>query len=170
MPSTTVVSHAPSKNVLWSNSPDGVGSNAPVLANSPIQVVPIMLTSGVCWPAMAVAILSWAASNGNDVTVTLASGLSLVKSSASWVSFSPSAPMAHTVISPVALPAAISLPAGWPPEPESPSSRPQPVTPSVTASSSAVAYLQCFITPPSRGGRCRRGAPRRGECSADDDR
>src|SRR4029450_7333975 len=62
----------------------GTGSRPPPPANSPIQVVPIRLTSGVWRPAMAVAILSWAPSQGTAVTLTVASGLSFLNASASW--------------------------------------------------------------------------------------
>ena len=48
----------------------GVGSRPPSLANSPIHVVPIRLTSGTSPPAMALTMRSWAASHGTAVTST----------------------------------------------------------------------------------------------------
>ena len=48
----------------------------PLSANSPIHVVPSSVTSGVSPEAMALAILSCAASHGIAVTSTSASGLS----------------------------------------------------------------------------------------------
>ncbi len=105
VPSTSVVPQAPSKKALESIRSVGVGSSAPLAANSETHVLPTRLTSGVLLPAMAVAILLWAASNGMTVMLTLDFGLSASKSAAISPSLSPSAPRAHTVMSPLALPA-----------------------------------------------------------------
>ena len=75
MPPTSVDPHAPGKKSASSTRPSGVGIRPPASANSPIQVVPIRLTSGVSPLAMAPAILSWADSHGIAVTFTSASGL-----------------------------------------------------------------------------------------------
>ena len=63
-----------------------------------------MATSGVLPAVMAVVNLSCAASHGIAVTLTLTPGLALSKSLASSGSLSPSAPIAQTVMVPVALP------------------------------------------------------------------
>ena len=78
-------------------------------ANSPIQVVPTMATSGVLFAVIAVVNLSCAASHGMAVTCTLTPGLAASNSLVSSGSFSPSAPMAHTVMVPVAAPEAHGL-------------------------------------------------------------
>src|ERR1044072_26116 len=132
------VSHAPGKKSSLFTKSGGVTSSAPVLANSPIQVVPSIVTSGVCWPAIAAAILLCAPSQGTAVTVTLASGFSFMKSSASTDSFSPSVPIAQMVMLPDALPCETSLPSS---ALSSPESRPQAEAagvPAVTAASSTV--------------------------------
>src|SRR3954467_9412770 len=108
MPLTSVVFCAPGKNTLLSND-GGVGSRAPSPANSPIHVVPTIAASGVLSAVMAVVNLSWAESHGIAVMLTLAPGLALSNCLASAGSFSPSAPIAHTVIVPVALPLLTSL-------------------------------------------------------------
>ena len=108
MPFTSVVFWAPGKNWLLSND-GGVGSRAPRPANSPIQVVPTMAASGVLPAVMAVVNLSCAASHGIAVTFTLAPGLALSNCLASVGSLSPSAPIAHTVMVPLALPLLTSL-------------------------------------------------------------
>src|SRR5665647_1234401 len=102
VPPTSVVFCAPSKKRLLSIVA-GVGSSA-WAANSPIQVVPIMAASGVLPAVMAVANLSWAASQGTAVTSTLTPGLAASKSLVSLGRLSPSAPMAQTEMVPVALP------------------------------------------------------------------
>ena len=84
----------------------GVGSRAPSSANSPIHVVPTIATSGVLLAVIAVVNLSCAASQGMAVTSTLAPGLAASNSFASAGRFSPSAPMAQTVMVPVAAPLA----------------------------------------------------------------
>src|SRR6476661_4087603 len=109
LPSTSVVFCAPPKNCEASIDL-GVGSSASRPANSPIQVVPTIAASGVLPAVMAVVNLSCAASHGIAVTLTLAPGLAASKSLARAGSFSPSAPMAQTVIVPVALPELMSLP------------------------------------------------------------
>ena len=73
------------------------------MANSPIHVVPIRLTSGTSPPAMALTIRSWAASHGTAVTSTLTSRNSSMNWSASTPRLSPSVPIAHTVMSPSVL-------------------------------------------------------------------
>src|SRR5215218_572585 len=103
---------------------------ASLLANSPIQVEPTMATSGVLPAVIAVVNLSWAASHGIAVTWILTPGLAASKSFVSLGRFSPSAPMAQTVMVPVALPvltAAPVCPAPLPPLPLS-ALRPQAVT------------------------------------------
>src|SRR3954451_22681861 len=122
MPLTSVVFCAPGKNALLSND-GGVGSRAPRPANSPIHVVPTIAASGVLSAVMAVVNLSWAESHGIAVMLTLAPGLALSNFLASAGSFSPSAPIAHTVIVPLALPPLTSL--AWSPEAAAPVSRPQ---------------------------------------------
>src|SRR6476661_5284468 len=108
LPSTSVVFCAPPKN--WEASIDlGVGSSAPRPANSPIHVVPTMAASGVLPAVMAVVNLSCAASHGIAVMFTLAPGLALSNCLASVGSLSPSAPIAHTVMVPLALPLLTSL-------------------------------------------------------------
>ena len=104
VPSKTVVSHEPGKNLDSSMRSVGVASSAPDPANSETHVVPARLTSGVSLAAIALAILSCAASNGMTVTLTLAFGFSASKPLAISPSFSPSAPSAQMVIEPVALP------------------------------------------------------------------
>src|SRR6476661_9034024 len=134
LPSTSVVFCAPPKN--WEASIDlGVGSSASRPANSPIHVVPTMAASGVLPAVMAVVNLSCAASHGIAVTLTLAPGLAASKSLARAGSFSPSAPMAHTVMVPVALPALMSLAVAV--SAAAPLSRPQAV--SVRAAAARVA-------------------------------
>src|SRR5689334_7009193 len=151
VPSTTVVSQAPGKKVLLPNRSGGVGSSAPVLANSPCMVVPIIDTSGVCFAAIAEAIFWCAASHGTAVTVTFASGFSAVKPLANSASFSPSVPIAQTVISPLALPD----PTAFAVEPLVVLSRPQPAAPPITiAAAAATATHLCLIgVPPGSGGR-----------------
>jgi hypothetical protein len=106
----------------------GVGSSASLLANSPIQVVPTIATSGVLPAVMAVVNLSCAASHGMAVTLTLTPGLADSKSFVSLGRLSPSAPIAQTVISPVALPVSTAAPV-WPAAPPlSSEPRPQAVT------------------------------------------
>ena len=114
MPPTSVEPQAPSKKSASSTSPSGVGISPPAWANSPIQVVPIRLTSGVLPLAIAPAILLCAASHGIAVTLTVASGLASSKSAANSWSTSPSVPMAQTSMLPVALPSAIGPPCSWP--------------------------------------------------------
>jgi len=80
----------------------GVGSSASSPANSPIQVVPTIAASGVLLAVMAVVNLSCAASQGIPVTCTVTPGFAVSNSLARAGSFSPSAPMAHTVIVPLA--------------------------------------------------------------------
>ena len=94
----------PAKNPASSNSA-GAGSNAS--AKSPIQVVPIWATSGVCPPAMAVWYLLCAASQGMAVTSTVTPGLAASNSLSNAGRFSPSAPCAHIVSVPVAGPSEI---------------------------------------------------------------
>ena len=76
----------------------------PLSANSPIHVVPTRVTSGVSPEAIALAILSCAASHGMAVTLTSASGLASEKSETKSPRTSPSVPMAQTSIVPEALP------------------------------------------------------------------
>src|SRR3954447_1644238 len=101
----------------------GVGSRASMPANSPIHVVPTIATSGVLLAVMAVVNLSWAASQGMAVTWTLTPGLAASNSLTRSGSFSPSAPMAQTLIVPVAAPELTALPVAAAPPPAS--SRPQ---------------------------------------------
>ena len=122
MPSTSVVFWAPSKKTDLSMLP-GVGSSASMPANSPIQVVPTMATSGVLFAVMAVVNLSCAASHGMAVTCTLTPGFAASNSLASVGRFWPSAPMAQTVIVPLAAPELTALPVAAAPPPAS--SRPQ---------------------------------------------
>ena len=152
VPFTATVFHGPSKKSPGVTRSAGTGSRPPPLANSPIQVVPSRLTSGVWRPAMAVEILSWAPSQGTAVTLTVASGLSFWNSAASLGSSSPSVPMAQTVISPVAGPSAIALDCSAAPSPP-PSSRPQPARARTAASSSAPMVLRAVIAPPCDGAR-----------------
>ena len=84
------------------------------MANSPIQVVPIRLTSGVLPLAMAAEILSCAASHGTAVTLTVASGLADSKSLTKSWSFSPSVPIAQTLMVPLALESSMAVPAPGP--------------------------------------------------------
>ena len=93
------VFRAPSKNDSMSIE-SGTSSSAPVAANSPIQVVPIWLTSGVSPPATEVRSLSWATSHAIGVTLTVTPGFCAMKSLARTSSFSPSAPIAQTVTVP----------------------------------------------------------------------
>ena len=79
-------------------------------ANSPIQVVPTIATSGVLFAVIAVVNLSCAASHGIAVTFTLTPGLAASNSLASLGRFSPSAPMAQTVMLPLAAPELTALP------------------------------------------------------------
>src|SRR4051794_14391809 len=122
VPSTSVVFWAPSKNTDLSMLP-GVGSSAPMPANSPIHVVPTIATSGVLLAVIAVVNLSWAASQGIAVTCTLTPGLADSNSLTSSGRFWPSAPMAQTLMVPVAAPEltalpvwAAPLPASWRPQ------------------------------------------------------
>src|SRR5579864_2297123 len=67
--------------------------------NSPAQVVPSWVISGVCLPATAVISLSCATFQGMAVTLTLMLGLACWNC---WItsllpSLSPSSPIAHTV-------------------------------------------------------------------------
>ena len=116
----------------------GVGSRAPVSANSPIQVVPIIDTSGVSPAAIAVEILSCAASHGIAVTLISASGFSSTNAAAKSPSFSPSVPIAQTSMAPEASPSATSSAgsAAGPADPPSP--RPQPASPNAATASAAV--------------------------------
>src|SRR6476661_9841928 len=126
VPFTSVVFCAPSKKAdlsIWA----GVGSSASLLANSPIHVVPTMATSGVLPAVMAVVNLSCAASQGMAVTSTLTPGLAVSKSLVSLDRLSPSAPMAQTVIVPVALPLLTAAPV-WPAAPPLSAPRPQALT------------------------------------------
>ena len=109
MSPTLVVSWAPGKNCELSID-FGVGSSAPRPANSPIHVVPTIAASGVLPAVIAVVNLSCAASHGIAVTFTFTPGLAASNSLASAGRFSPSAPIAQTVMVPVALPALTSLP------------------------------------------------------------
>src|SRR6476661_3766741 len=112
VPFTSVVFCAPSKKEDLSIDA-GVGSMALLLANSPIHVVPTMATSGVLPAVMAVVNLSCAASHGMAVTWTLTPGLAASKSVVSLDRLSPSAPIAQTVIVPLALPVLTAAPV-WP--------------------------------------------------------
>src|SRR6478672_2022529 len=112
VPPTSVVFCAPSKKADLSICA-GVGSMASLLANSPIHVVPTMATSGVLPAVIAVVNLSCAASHGIAVTWTLTPGLAASKSFVSLGRLSPSAPMAQTVMVPVALPVLTAAPV-WP--------------------------------------------------------
>src|SRR5690349_15463819 len=82
-----------------------------------------MAASGVLPAVMAVVNLSCAASHGIAVTFTLAPGLALSNSLASVGSLSPSAPIAQTVMVPLALPLLTSL--AWSFEAAAPVLRPQ---------------------------------------------
>src|SRR6478672_6106946 len=112
VPLTSVVFCAPSKKADLSICA-GVGSMASLLANSPIHVVPTMATSGVLPEAIEAVNLSCAASHGMAVTWTLTPGLAASKSFVSLGRLSPSAPIAQTVIVPVALPLLTAAPV-WP--------------------------------------------------------
>src|SRR3954470_3952488 len=99
-----------------------------LLANSPIHVVPTIATSGVLPAAMAAVNLSCAASHGMPVTWTLTPGLAASKSFVSLDRLSPSAPIAQTVMVPVALPVLTAAPV-WPAAlPPLSALRPQAVT------------------------------------------
>ena len=94
------------------------------------------------------------------VTVTFASGFSAMNALANSPSFSPSVPMAQTVISPVALPSATDFASSWPP----PASRPQPARSAVAvAIASTAAYRRCLLMSATSGGGdgCRSCAGRR---------
>jgi hypothetical protein len=82
----------------------------PAWPNSPIQVVPTSVTSGVSPEAMALAILSCAASHGIAVTLTSVSGFSSVKAAEKSPRISPSVPMAHTSMVPLASPSEMASP------------------------------------------------------------
>ena len=82
----------------------------PAWANSPIQVVPTSVTSGVSPAAMALAILSCAASHGIAVTSTVASGFASSNAAAKSPRTSPSVPMAQTSMVPEALPSSMASP------------------------------------------------------------
>ena len=82
----------------------------PPSANSPIQVLPTSVTSGVSPAAMALAILSCAASHGTAVTFTSASGFSSMNAAEKSPSTSPSVPMAQTSMVPEALPSSMASP------------------------------------------------------------
>jgi hypothetical protein len=159
VPSTTVVSHAPGKNALFWNRFVGVGSSAPVFARPPCIVVPIIDTSGVCFAAIAADSFWPADSHGTVVTVTFASGFSAVKAFANSASFSPSVPIAHTVMSPLALPSPTALAVSDPPL----ESRPQPAaTLNASAAHAATATNRCLIgEPPGSGFRNWSGRPAR---------
>lgn len=97
-------------------------------ANSPIQVVPIIATSGVVPAVIELTNFSWAESHGTGVTLTVMSGYSSSKPATRSGSASPSAPIAQTSSSPEASSVETASPvsgAASPPAP--PSSRPQPV-------------------------------------------
>src|SRR3954467_14408400 len=99
-----------------------------LLANSPIHVVPTIATSGVLPAAMWAVNLLCAASHGMPVTWTLTPGLAASKSFVSLGRLSPSAPIAQTVMVPVALPVLTAAPV-WPAAlPPLSALRPQAVT------------------------------------------
>src|SRR5674476_1329367 len=99
------------KNVLaWKLA--GTGSRAPVAANWPIMSVPIWLTSGVWWPAIAVWSLATAWPQSTGVTLTVVPGLSFMNAAARSLSLTPSLPIAHTVSVPVTEPAGLTA-GGW---------------------------------------------------------
>src|SRR6476620_9550982 len=127
VPFTSVVFCAPSKKADLSICA-GVGSSASLLANSPIHVVPTMATSGVLPAVMAVVNLSCAASHGMAVTWILTPGLAASKSLVSLDRLSPSAPMAQTVIVPLALPVLTAAPVCPAAVPPLSALRPQAVT------------------------------------------
>src|SRR5664280_1151885 len=95
----------------------GTTSRAPVAANCPIMSVPIWLTSGVWWPAMAVWSLATAWPQSTGVTLTVVPGLSFMNVAARSLSLTPSLPMAHTVSVPLTAAAGLMagawLPAAW---------------------------------------------------------
>src|SRR4051794_14675444 len=138
-----------------------------LLANSPIHVVPTIATSGVLPAAMAAVNLSCAASQGMPVIWTLTPGLAASKSFVSLDRLSPSAPIAQTVMVPVALPVLTAAPV-WPAAlPPLSALRPQAVTVRAAAVMHAtvmavvrligVSLSQGLPTAVSEVGRCRFG-------------
>src|SRR5665811_2012615 len=104
------------KNVLaWKLA--GTVSRAEVAANWPIMSVPIWLTSGVWWPAIAVVSFATAWPQSTGVTLTVTPGLSFMNVAARSLSLTPSLPIAHTVSVPpteaAGLTAGAWLPAAW---------------------------------------------------------
>ncbi|MFN8081753.1 MAG: hypothetical protein U0Q19_19510 [Kineosporiaceae bacterium] len=138
-PPGLVVFCAPLKKVLLSMLL-GVGSSACV-ANSPIQVVPTIAASGVLPAVIAVANLSWAESHGMAVTCTVTPGLAASNCLASAGSFSPSVPIAQTVIVPVALPE-LTAPAVPVEVPAESADRPQAARANVAPRPSATAVVR----------------------------
>ena len=142
-------------------------------ANSPIQVVPTIATSGVLLAVIAVVNLSCAASHGIAVTCTLTPGFAASNSLVSLGRFSPSAPMAHMVMVPLAAPELTALPVSAVPLPAS--SRPQADTVRAKAVTPARVMAELRLIGLSLSGwvqgiggecgqwmpECRRGAPAR---------
>jgi len=109
---TSVVLSAPSKKPSVEISS---GTVAKASAKSAIQVEPIIATSGVLPPAMAVWILLCAASHGIGVTSIFTSGFAFSNSATRSGRASPSAPIAQTEIVPVAGPSSSVVTSSAPP-------------------------------------------------------
>src|SRR2546421_7378147 len=96
-PFAEAVSIPPAKKSLLLTD-DGKDVTALSLVSSPIQVDPIMATSGVARPAIDVISLSWAVLQGSGVIWIVKFGFWLLKVVIAWLdaSLSPSSPLAHT--------------------------------------------------------------------------
>jgi len=96
-PFAEAVSIPPAKKSLLLTD-EGKVVTALSLVSSPIQVVPIMATSGVARPAIEVISLSWAVVHGSGVIWIVKFGFWLLNVVMAWLaaSLSPSSPLAHT--------------------------------------------------------------------------